>query len=80
MNMKNCKGTQPLSTSERSFNFHAIFLVFTLTSNTVAPHIRTVAPPLGGGGGGMEGDLHRSRVSDLLVNVQDTEYLIISFK
>ena len=52
MNMKNCKGTEPLSTSERSFNFHAIFLVFTLTSNTVAPHIRTVAPPLGGGGGG----------------------------
>ena len=59
MDVKNCKGTQPLSPSKRSFNFLTLFLDFTLTSNTLF----TYSPD------------HHSRMIDLLVNVHDTEYL-----
>ena len=59
MDVKTCKGTQPLSRSKRSFNFLTLFLEFTLTSNALFTYSRN----------------HHSRVSDLLVNVHDTEYL-----
>ena len=57
MDVKNWKGTQPLSPSKWSFNFLTLFLDFTLTSNTLFTYSRG----------------HHSRVSDLhvLVNVHD---------
>ena len=35
MDVKNWKGTQPLSTSKRSFKFLTLFLAFALSSNTL---------------------------------------------
>ena len=67
MPVKNCKETESLSTSERSFNSLTLFLDFTLTSNTFFTYRRTS----GGGGEGVNN--HPSRVSDLLVNVHDTK-------
>ena len=70
MDVKNCKGTQPVSTSEKSFNFLTFFFDYS--------HTATV--PLGSGGMGNWGELgggsdHHSHVSGSLVNVHDTKYL-----
>ena len=70
MDVKNCEGTQPLSTSKRSLNFLTLFLDFTLTPNTLFTYSRT-SPGEGEG----RGSDHHSRVSDLLVYVHGTEYL-----
>ena len=50
MAVKNCKETESLSTSERSFNSLTLFLDFTLTSDAFFTYRRTS----GGGGEGGE--------------------------
>ena len=67
MDARNCEGTQPLSTSKRSFNFLTLFLDLTLSDFKYIIHIQPHLPR----GGGSD---HHSRLSDLLVNVHDTEY------
>ena len=49
--VKKYKGTHPLSSSKRSFNFLTLYLDFTLTSNTVIMSDIQPRPPPGGGGG-----------------------------
>ena len=67
------QGTQPLSTSERSFYFLPLFLNFTLTSNILFTY-SAPSPERWRGGVGRGSD-HHSLLSDLVVNVHDTEYL-----